>query len=162
VMAIGGWSGRDPILTVDRFAALVAAGRVRYVLMPDGASREGDAGPGFDGRGGLAASRNGELFRWVTEHGRRVDPARWRSARAAEETDAPGPRPFGCGGSRGGFGPPGITGRPGWRDGLGRAQRLYDRRPEAPTSALTEPTNPTSPRSMAGLGPARRVVSSSP
>jgi hypothetical protein len=48
----------------------------------------------------------------------------------AEETDATGAPRFGRGGPRdGGFGPPGFTGRPGWRGGLGRAQQLYDCRP---------------------------------
>ena len=36
VMALGGFSGGDPILDVDGFARLVAAGRVRYALIGDG------------------------------------------------------------------------------------------------------------------------------
>jgi 4-amino-4-deoxy-L-arabinose transferase-like glycosyltransferase len=39
-MALGGYRGRDPILTVDQFAQLVAEGRVRYFLiLLDGGER---------------------------------------------------------------------------------------------------------------------------
>ncbi len=137
VMAIGGWSGRDPILTVERFDALVAEGQVRYVLMPDVVTRGGGPGPGFGGAGpgfgglaGLMASRNGDLFRWVTEHGRPVDPALWRVDRATADADAGGARPFGARGPGGSVGPPGFAGQPAWRGGLGRAQQLYDLRPQ--------------------------------
>jgi hypothetical protein len=151
VMAIGGWSGRDPILSVDRFAALVADGQVRYVLVPDLASRGGAAGAGFGGREVLTDGRNAELFRWVIEHGRPVDPALWRSDRQSEETDTSGARPIGPRGPRGGgFGQPNLTGRQGWRGGLGRAQQLYDCRPgvaastaDAPSEFLTELTQST-------------------
>jgi len=124
VMAIGGWSGGDPILTVDQFAALVADGQVRYVLMPDvtrrvGGGGGGGGGPAFFGRGAGADGRNGALFRWVTEHGRPVEPAFWQPERSTMEPDASG------------AGSPGFAGRPGWRGGFGRAQQLYDCRPEA-------------------------------
>jgi 4-amino-4-deoxy-L-arabinose transferase-like glycosyltransferase len=127
VMAIGGWSGGDPILTVDRLAVLVAEGQVRYVLMPD-LNRDG-GGPGFGGRG-QAMDRNSALFRWVTEHGRPVDPTLWRSERSPDEADGAGPPQFGPG-RRGGVGAPGTGVRPGWRGGLGRPQQLYDCRPDA-------------------------------
>jgi len=136
VMAIGGWSGRDPILTVDQFAALVAVGQVRYVLLPDGLGRDDRVGPNLDARDGLIASRNGDLFRWVTEHGQPVDPALWRPERAEAETDGSATRPVGPGPRGGGFGPPGFAGRPGWRAGLGRAQQLYDCRPAAGEPAV--------------------------
>jgi 4-amino-4-deoxy-L-arabinose transferase-like glycosyltransferase len=142
VMAIGGWSGRDPILSVDRFAALVADGQVRYVLVPDLASRGGAAGAGFGGREMLTDGRNAELFRWVIEHGRPVDPALWRSDRQSEETDTSGARPIGPRGPRGGgFGQPNLTGRQGWRGGLGRAQQLYDCRPGVAASTADAPSD---------------------
>jgi 4-amino-4-deoxy-L-arabinose transferase-like glycosyltransferase len=135
VMAIGGWSGGDPILTVDQFAALVADGQVRYVLVPDGPRRDGGGGaggPAFFGRGAGRDGRNGALFRWVTEHGRPVDPALWQPERSTAESDASGAGPAGGGRPGGGrAGSPGFAGRPGWRGGFGRAQQLYDCRPEA-------------------------------
>jgi hypothetical protein len=35
-MALGGFSGGDPILTVDDFARLVSENRVRFALIGDG------------------------------------------------------------------------------------------------------------------------------
>jgi hypothetical protein len=52
VMAMGGFSGSDPTPTADELAALVEAGRLRYVLL----------GGGIGGRGGAADGVTG----WVT------------------------------------------------------------------------------------------------
>jgi 4-amino-4-deoxy-L-arabinose transferase-like glycosyltransferase len=72
VMAIGGFMGSDPILGLDEFAARVAAGEVRYVLV--GAA--GGFGPGAEGR------RRAQAFRdWLDRHGEEVPPAAWRSQR---------------------------------------------------------------------------------
>jgi 4-amino-4-deoxy-L-arabinose transferase-like glycosyltransferase len=57
VMSLGGFSGGDPILTVDQFVGLVKSGEVRYVL-----PRRGGAGPG--GRGGTNA-----IMSWVEANG---------------------------------------------------------------------------------------------
>ena len=137
VMAIGGWGGGDPILTVDRFAALVAERQVRFVLVPGPPGRDGGAqtGPGWGPAGGLAGGlaggRNAELFRWVTEHGRRVDPALWRAEPSPAEPDPSAARPTGVNGANGG-------GRWGRRGGLGRAQQLYDCQPGAADTAGVE------------------------
>jgi 4-amino-4-deoxy-L-arabinose transferase-like glycosyltransferase len=56
VMSLGGFSGDDPILTVDQFASLVSSGQVRYVLLGGG------GGPG--GRGSNAA-----ISQWVQASG---------------------------------------------------------------------------------------------
>jgi 4-amino-4-deoxy-L-arabinose transferase-like glycosyltransferase len=61
VMAMGGFSGRDPILTVDAFAEMARRGDVRYVLL-----------------GGLEPQAN-DLMRWVWANGKPVDVAEWRS-----------------------------------------------------------------------------------
>jgi len=70
VMAVGGYSGNDPIVTPDMLAALVAAGRVRFFLLREN-GRE-DAGE-TAGQAGLIAD-------WVKSHGLTVDPAYWRAA----------------------------------------------------------------------------------
>ncbi|MBV9355256.1 MAG: hypothetical protein JO023_06965 [Chloroflexi bacterium] len=44
VMSLGGFSGDDPILTVDQFASLVQAGEVRYVLLGGGPGGQGSTG----------------------------------------------------------------------------------------------------------------------
>jgi 4-amino-4-deoxy-L-arabinose transferase-like glycosyltransferase len=59
-MAVGGFSGRDPILDTDAFARLVARGEVRFVLLGD-------------------AARDGAFAKWVRENGKRVDERLWRS-----------------------------------------------------------------------------------
>lgn len=72
VMALGGFSGRDPILDVDDFSRLVAAGRLRYALI-------GDGSPGL--RRVFGESRQQELVAWIRQFGRPVEPALWRSAK---------------------------------------------------------------------------------
>jgi 4-amino-4-deoxy-L-arabinose transferase-like glycosyltransferase len=64
VMAMGGFNGRDPILTVDAFAEMARRGEVRYVLL--------------GGRGREAS----DLVKWVWANGKPVDDAEWRSLSA--------------------------------------------------------------------------------
>ena len=74
VIALGGFSGRDPILTVDGFARLVEDHRLRFALIGDGSP-----GPrrifGEDGQK--------PVVDWIRENGRLVDPARWRGVPGA-------------------------------------------------------------------------------
>ncbi len=60
VMALGGFSGSDPILTTDELAELVANGTIRYVIVGGGQG------------GGQAA-----LTTWITEHGTLVPATTW-------------------------------------------------------------------------------------
>jgi 4-amino-4-deoxy-L-arabinose transferase-like glycosyltransferase len=124
-IALGGFLGADPVLTRDEFARMVAEGQVRFVLAgggppgppgrgpdgPPGAPPGGGPPPGPGGPPGRGA--NEEIFAWVREHGKEVDPRLWRPA---ESTDSP--RPPG----------PGRWGRPGGP--RGPMERLYDCRPE--------------------------------
>jgi len=64
VMAMGGFSGRDPILSVEAFAEMARRGDVRYVLL-----------------GGRSRGPN-ELAHWVATNGTPVDEAEWRSLSA--------------------------------------------------------------------------------
>ena len=75
VMALGGFSGRDPILTVDRFASLVDANRLRFALV-------GDGSPGLRRISGEAGQKS--LVDWIRQNGRLVDPALWRGAVAGD------------------------------------------------------------------------------
>jgi 4-amino-4-deoxy-L-arabinose transferase-like glycosyltransferase len=61
VMAMGGYFGRDPILSVEAFADLARRGDVRYVLL-SGRAREAS-----------------DLVKWVWANGKPVDDAEWRS-----------------------------------------------------------------------------------
>jgi 4-amino-4-deoxy-L-arabinose transferase-like glycosyltransferase len=69
VMALGGFSGNDSILTVDEFARLVADGQVPFALIGD-ANRRMTA---FDG------GRQKGLADWIRTNGRLIDPSLWQS-----------------------------------------------------------------------------------
>jgi 4-amino-4-deoxy-L-arabinose transferase-like glycosyltransferase len=68
VMAMGGFTGSDPILTSTRLTALVKAGVVRYFLLNGG---------GFGGPGG---SSNGTATSWVQAHCTAVPASKYTSA----------------------------------------------------------------------------------
>jgi len=102
VMAMGGFTGTDPIITPKRLARLVREGQVRFVMI-GGAGGFG-RGPGGDPRGERIAA-------WVREHGNPVPPDLWRSPHAATELNAA----------------PGAAGRRG-RD-LAADMQLYDLAP---------------------------------
>ena len=65
VMAIGGFSGSDNILTLDEFKALVEKGEVRYVL---------SGGMGGGDKGG------NEIMNWVTQNGKVVSESEWKDS----------------------------------------------------------------------------------
>jgi len=85
VLAMGGFMGTDPALTVSKLRQLVASGQLRYVLAGGagagrfGASAEAAGGPdfgagppgagAFPGRGGTAQS----VMSWVTQNCKSVD-----------------------------------------------------------------------------------------
>jgi 4-amino-4-deoxy-L-arabinose transferase-like glycosyltransferase len=69
VMALGGFSGSDPILTTAQLAALVKSGTVRYFLL----NGTGRGGPG----GGQSA-----LVTWITQHATAVPSSQWQSSTA--------------------------------------------------------------------------------
>ena len=68
VMALGGFTGGDPILTVDELAEYVAGGTVRYFLLSPGGNRQ--HGP----------------TRWVPDHCALVPPALWRQSAPLRQT----------------------------------------------------------------------------
>lgn len=63
VMALGGFSGSDNILTLDAFKELVKKGEVRYVLS-----------------GGMGGNSNSEIMSWVTENGKAVAESEWKNS----------------------------------------------------------------------------------
>jgi len=71
VMAMGGFTGGDQILTEDELAGLVTGGTVRFFLVPPQGNRQ-----------------NG-LIRWVTEHCVAVPPEVWGSAPAGPGWSSP-------------------------------------------------------------------------
>jgi 4-amino-4-deoxy-L-arabinose transferase-like glycosyltransferase len=81
VMALGGFSGGDPILTVDEFAAGVADGAVRYALFPSASDQPG---------GGPRAGRGQQqtIVQWVQERCSVVPAADWQTPDAGAAGDA--------------------------------------------------------------------------
>lgn len=84
VMAYWGFSGSDPILTVQQFAGMIEAGAFRFVLLssrpPPGGARPGQ-------QDAIAA--------WVREYGREVSSDRWRPANVWGDSLGPPPSPWG-------------------------------------------------------------------
>ena len=67
VMALGGFSGSDPILTTSQLASLITNGTVRYFLL--------------NGSGGIGAGPGGgqsSLTTWVTQHCTTVSASQWQ------------------------------------------------------------------------------------
>ncbi|MDQ6743872.1 MAG: glycosyl transferase, partial [Candidatus Dormibacteraeota bacterium] len=84
VMAMGGFSGSDPALSVARLKALVSSGSLRYVLLG------GRAGPGFasqagppGGPGAGAGSEGQARNAWITQNCRPVTDAPGAGSTAA-------------------------------------------------------------------------------
>lgn len=73
VMAMGGFSGSDPILTVDKLKEMVANHEVKYFLTSGG-------GPG----GGSS-----EVQTWIRENGREVSQTEWQSGQSEQSGTDP-------------------------------------------------------------------------
>ncbi|NOU91509.1 mannosyltransferase [Paenibacillus sp. LMG 31460] len=69
VMAMGGFSGSDPILTVDKLKEMVQNKEIKYFLISSG---------GFGGGGGTSS----ELTTWIKEHSTEVPKSEYQSETA--------------------------------------------------------------------------------
>jgi 4-amino-4-deoxy-L-arabinose transferase-like glycosyltransferase len=93
VMAVGGFSGSDPILTPEQFAAHIAAGAVRYALFP--APTEPAGGPWAFG-----PARQQALVEWAYTHCMSVPREQWEDVAPADgPARLPGRRVGGVGGA---------------------------------------------------------------
>jgi len=72
VMALGGFSGSDPILTTSQLAALVAQGTVRFFLL--------------NGAGGGPGGGQSNLTSWVTQHCTTVSASQYQSSSTSSGT----------------------------------------------------------------------------
>jgi 4-amino-4-deoxy-L-arabinose transferase-like glycosyltransferase len=66
VVILQGFKASDPVYTVDKLAALVATGEVKYFMIGGGG-------------GGMGGDSNSELTQWITEHGTEVPSTDWQS-----------------------------------------------------------------------------------
>jgi 4-amino-4-deoxy-L-arabinose transferase-like glycosyltransferase len=115
VMALGGFSGSDRIVTPDQLARLVSNRTVRFFLLPSTQTFNPENLPpqvrgffrrGGGPRGGFGGSGlNGDLTQWVSAHCTAVPATRWQTP-STQPGGAPG---FGFGGF-----------------GRGGGQQLYD------------------------------------
>ncbi|WP_376793590.1 ArnT family glycosyltransferase [Thermogemmatispora sp.] len=69
VMAMGGFSGSDPILTPAKLAALAESGQVRFFLI--------------NGTGGGPGGGQSALVSWITQHCKLVSSSAWQSSGAS-------------------------------------------------------------------------------
>jgi 4-amino-4-deoxy-L-arabinose transferase-like glycosyltransferase len=69
VMALGGFSGSDSILTVDEFAQMVEDGEISFALI--------------DGQGGGGQMGN-DIMSWIQENGTAVDQSLWSDSSALD------------------------------------------------------------------------------
>jgi 4-amino-4-deoxy-L-arabinose transferase-like glycosyltransferase len=80
VIAMGGFSGSDPILTPEQLDLLVKDKQLRFALVyPPSATG------GFIGRG---AAEQAPLISWIEQHGAAVEPGLWRTPRVARRGGA--------------------------------------------------------------------------
>ena len=64
VMTIGGFTGRDPILSLDSLKDFIDKGKVRFFLVPTLLGVQDQKG-------------NAQLYHWLIEHGKKVDKKLW-------------------------------------------------------------------------------------
>ncbi|MDR3540453.1 MAG: glycosyltransferase family 39 protein [Desulfosporosinus sp.] len=74
VLTLGGFSGSDPILTVDEFKQLVADGAIRYALASGGASR------GMGLARTVGNNSNNAIMSWIRANGKVVPDSEWRNS----------------------------------------------------------------------------------
>ena len=116
VINLGGFMGRDPVLTTEELSGLVERGAVRFFLLQDRermeemraeseAKQEASGGSASQGPppGGPPGS-DSEAATWVQDNCEKVPEELWKSPEEDEEQG----------------------GGPGGPGGLGRAQALYD------------------------------------
>ncbi|MDR3583797.1 MAG: glycosyltransferase family 39 protein [Desulfosporosinus sp.] len=74
VLTLGGFSGSDPILTIDEFKQLVNTGAIRYAMASGGASR------GMGLAGAVGSNSNNAIMSWIKANGKVVPDSEWRNS----------------------------------------------------------------------------------
>jgi len=103
VMALGGFSGSDPILTTTQLASLVAKGTVRFFLLNSFSGRGQLPSQILDqipeqfrnriqsGPGGVGGGQQSALTSWVTQHCKTVSTSLWQSSSTSTGSSGFGP-----------------------------------------------------------------------
>ncbi|HVB72243.1 MAG TPA: glycosyltransferase family 39 protein [Ktedonobacteraceae bacterium] len=79
VMALGGFSGSDPILTLQQLQNLIKNGTIRYFLLQ-----------GSGGFGGFGGDQNGTLTQWISSTCTTVPASLWSSSSSSTTTGGQG------------------------------------------------------------------------
>lgn len=74
VMAMGGFSGSDPILTVNKLEKLVKSGEVKYFLIGDDKGRQ-----------------SSDITNWIKKHGKKISESKWNGSASTSKSQANGP-----------------------------------------------------------------------
>jgi 4-amino-4-deoxy-L-arabinose transferase-like glycosyltransferase len=107
VMAVGGFSGSDPILTVGELQKMVENGVVKYYMVMGGPDLSRVSYPGNHSSGNMSAFRNmaggmfgmgsqGQISDWVEAHGTLVPSSEWLGENADNRSNSAG-QGFGMG-----------------------------------------------------------------
>ncbi len=113
ILTLGGFSGSDPILTVNQFKQLVADGDIRYAMASAGSSK---GGMGFGGATGSSNS-NSAIMTWIKANGKLVPDSDWKASTTTSEKEKSNQGFSGFGGGS-------------------NSTELYDLNPNAKTSTL--------------------------
>lgn len=73
VMTIGGFTGTDPILSVESLTRYVQEGKVRFFLVPS--YLENPESKSLL----IAPGNNDQIYKWVIDHGRKVEKELWNT-----------------------------------------------------------------------------------
>jgi len=74
VLTLGGFSGSDPILTVEQFKQLVADGAIRYAIV------SGDTSRGMGLAGAVGGNLNNAIMSWIEANGKVVPDSEWNNS----------------------------------------------------------------------------------
>ncbi len=69
VITMGGFSGSDPVYTVDKLKKLVSNGKVKYFLISDGGMRGGSS----------------EVTQWIKENGKEIPSKEWQTTQNSDD-----------------------------------------------------------------------------
>ena len=68
VITMGGFSGSDPVYTVEKLKKLVSSGKVKYFLISDGGMRGGSS----------------EVTEWIKENGEKIPSKEWKTTQNSD------------------------------------------------------------------------------
>lgn len=96
VMAMGGFSGGDPILTTSNLQTLIQNGTIRFFLINAPRTTQGQNGGrvGFGGFGGNG--QNASLTTWISNHCSAVPASAWQSSTRTSGTGPGGSQLYDC------------------------------------------------------------------